>query len=488
MTIIYDDVPVLSEEVKLLFHEINHCHDFQSLQEIWFRGPLLQAQKDHHQQQQQLLLLQQQPQENNFQAKPQYHSQASFINFSQSQTQQLPSQRTIGSSNTQFSALQQRTSYSNNNNNNNNNNQIRWTDLMNNLSDFEQDTLPDSSDEDETNPVARKTTTAANNNHHHHPVTSSNNHNNNNNQQQSTHQNNNNSNYYNNNITNSIISNSTTNELQKMAPKFLSQPVPANQLTKTQLPPQQPQQQPQQESQQPKEEVTRTQFSSPASAANAGRLLQSPGESSQKFLKRKRKYSSELLNNNNSLMSELVMDHPKTKKSPSHLTPSPITKASPVSSSLFSSAAFVDNQSETRPQPTQLHSFFSNTNDNITSAILSEELGITSFPITNDDDGNNHPISGSGSKNNSTSNNYEINNPNNNNNNHHISHEPIPYDEFSLDFTNMSKILSPDELAEPSGNNNINNNNINNNSKNNNTTPTMSSAGLFASVMMNISK
>jgi hypothetical protein len=475
MTIIYDDVPVLSEEVKLLFHEINHCHDFQSLQEIWFRGPLLQAQKEHHHHQQQQLLLQQQAQENNFQAKPQYHGQTSFI---QSQSQQMSSHRTSGNSNnSQFSTLQQITSYSNNNNNNNNNNnQIRWTDLMNNLSDFEQDTLPDSSDEDESNPVTRKTTTGANNNHHTVVINSHKN----NNQQQSTHQNNSNNNNYNNNNNNNI-----TNELQQMTPKFLTQPVPVNQLPKTHLPPpQQPQQQ--QESQQPKEEVTRTQFSSPSPA---GRLLQSPGESSQKLLKqRKRKYSSELLNNN-SLMSELVMDHPKTKKSPSHLTPSPITKASPVSS-MFSSAAFVDNQSDTHPQPTQLHSFFSNTNDNLTSAILSEELGITSFPITNDDDGNNHHISGSGSKNSiHSSNNYEINNPNNNNN-HHLSHEPIPYDEFSLDFTNMSKILSPDELAETGTNNNINNNNVNNSSsvKNNKNTPTMSSAGLFASVMMNIPK
>lgn len=172
MTIIYDNIPIMSNEVKSFLFEINHSFDFNSLQNVWLKGfnqklpaGSSSANLSTNSNQQQLVTQQQtQSQPTHQQSQQQFplHSSSTYsissqYDPSQPYSSQQPNHNNSSNSNSNSNSVnfQFQSFYPPNQPQQQSqpprypNNQINFTSIMDDVSCFEQDILPDSSDEEE---------------------------------------------------------------------------------------------------------------------------------------------------------------------------------------------------------------------------------------------------------------------------------------------------------------------------------------------------
>lgn len=114
MVIIYDNIPIMSNEVRAFLQDANDCKNYQQLQELWMKGGLHLRK---------LRELNFHSDGMNGRENPQHTSISNESNQSKLEkiSHNHPSQE----------------------------NQINWTSIMDDVSDFEQDTLPDSSEDEQ---------------------------------------------------------------------------------------------------------------------------------------------------------------------------------------------------------------------------------------------------------------------------------------------------------------------------------------------------
>jgi hypothetical protein len=129
--IIYDTIPVISPEIRALLMDINSCHDFQSFQNVWMKGGPEQRRLHEASRPPLSAIIPPSSSVAKYALKPP-------MTFTNSVDNSNLMERFLNQE------LQHRTLPSNNGSH-----QINWTNIMDNVSDFEQDVLSDSSSEDE---------------------------------------------------------------------------------------------------------------------------------------------------------------------------------------------------------------------------------------------------------------------------------------------------------------------------------------------------